>query len=240
MQPADAHHASARLGLTLRSIILGPKEGFAGAFKVVDRRARAATKPAEGYGSYALAFVGGAALVILWLKLGSLLGLREFCTDQRVAAYLTLSLVVGGLLGLAAQALWGVAGTKAFDAMHAPARAADLRLVWGASAFPQVLALVLLLPLDLLIVGGDSFTSRPLVDTVSTAWAAFSIAAALSFSVWSLYLFVRGTEVATSSRIGRGLVGAGIALLCLVAVVACVAIAGALIAEGGGCPTRLG
>ena len=77
----------------------------------------------------------------------------------------------------------------------------DLRLVWGAGAFPQVFALLLLLPLDLLIVGTDTFTSERLDDPLATGWAAFSIAMAVSLTVWSVYLFVRGVERAGSISI---------------------------------------
>src|SRR5688500_1684020 len=51
---------SARLGLTLRSVLLSPHDGFAAALKSTERRSRAGRRPAEGLAPYVLAAVGGA------------------------------------------------------------------------------------------------------------------------------------------------------------------------------------
>ncbi len=232
-------HASARLGLTLRSVLLAPGIGFSTALKTTERRARAGTRPAEGLSALVLGAVGGAALMGLWLKVGSLVGLRQACPGPRVALYVTMSFVMGALVGLIAQALWGALGPRAFGAFHVDVPGRDLRLVWGASALPQVFALVLLLPLDLAIVGTDTFTTAALDDPVSTGWAAFSIALGISLAVWSFALFVKGLRVATGTSLKRALVGTGIAACCLGVFVGLLVVA-ALATGGEACPTPLG
>ncbi|MBW3595399.1 MAG: hypothetical protein KY391_07450, partial [Actinobacteria bacterium] len=199
-------HGSARLGLTLRSVLLAPHDGFAGAFRTAERRAAADLRPAEGVAPYVLAGIGGAALMSLWLKIGALGGFREVCSSEQVGAFIAAALVLGALLGLVAQALWGVVGRAVLRGMHGDAERGSLRLVWGASAFPQVLVLALLLPLDLLIVGTDAYTTGSLADPLATAWAAFSIAIGISLAVWSLFLFVRGVEVAGGLTFWRAVV----------------------------------
>jgi hypothetical protein len=110
----------------------------------------------------------------------------------------------------------------------------DLRLVWGASDFPHVFALVLLLPLDLAIVGTDSFTTAKLDDSLATAWAAFSIALGICIAIWSLFLFVRGLEVAGDIGAKRALAGTVIALACLTVVVGAVLFGASVLARGSG------
>lgn len=230
-------NASARLGLTLRSVLLAPGDGFAAALKAADRRSRASNRPAEGISSFVLAAVGGASLAALWLKGGALLGVRNVCTPDRVGQYIAGSLVLGALFALLAQLLWGGIGPRAMRMFHTETAGRDLRLVWGASAFPQVFALVLLLPLDLAIVGTDTFTTASLGDSLATAWAAFSIALGISVGVWSLFLFVRGLEVAGGISKGRALVGTVVAIACLAAVIGAVVVAVSFAPLGAGCPT---
>ena len=238
---ADAKHGSARLGLTLRSVLLSPQDGFAAAFRTAERRARAGRRPAEGVSPYVLAGVGGAALMSLWLKIGALGGFREVCSDDYVAAFIAVALVFGALLGLLAQSLWAAIGRPLLRSMRSEETSrGSLRLVWGASAFPQVLVLVLLLPLDLLIVGTETYTSGSLEDPLATAWAAFSIAIGISLAVWSLYLFVRGIEVAGRISFWKAASAAAAAALCLVLVVGAPVVAGSIATEVRGCPTRLG
>lgn len=136
--------------------------------------------------------------MLLWLKLGALFGWREVAASQFRWSYLIAVVVVGALLALIAQLMWGYVGAAALRRLGGDAFARDLRTVWGASDLPQVFALLLLLPLDLLIVGSDTFTSERLDDPLATAWAALSIAFAASLVVWTIYIFVRGVEVAGS------------------------------------------
>lgn len=185
-----------------------------------------------------LSGLGGAAVALLWLKVGALLGVREVCNASYLAGYIVASAVLGAVLALIAQSLWGLFGPPSASALggETPQRH-ELRLVWGASAFPQVFPLLVLLPLDLLIVGQDTFTTTRLVDPVSTAWAAFSIALGMSALVWSLFLLFRGVGSATGLGRGRALLCAAGAVLSVVIVVGALVAATLLIPQGAGCPT---
>jgi hypothetical protein len=211
--------ASAQLGLTLRSVLLSPRAGFASVFASARRREQTGARPAEGVAPYVLAALGGMALMILWLKLGSLLSLREVAAADFRWSYLAVAAVAGALVALVTQLIWGYVGAaivRAFGA-HSPAR--DLRVAWGASAFPHVIALLVLLPLDLVIVGTDTFTSERLDDPLATGWAALSIAFSASLAVWSAFIFVRGVEVATSTPVVKAIAISFVALGCLAAIV---------------------
>lgn len=187
-------------------------------------------KPAEGVAPYVLAALGGASLMLLWLKLGSLLGVRDVAAVEFRWSYLVVAAVAGAGLALIAQLVWGYLGAAASSrgaGGHPPAR--DLRVVWGASAFPQILGLALLLPLDLIIVGTDTFTSERLGDSLATAWAALSIALSFSLAVWSLFIFVRGVEVAASVSVVKALGITFVGVVCLFGIVGgSVAVAAAL------------
>ncbi|MBA3348975.1 MAG: YIP1 family protein [Actinobacteria bacterium] len=212
--------SSARLGLTLRSVLVAPLAGFESAFNVAERRARVGRHPAEGFAPFVVAAFGGASLLVLWLKVGGLLGLRDSPGSDFRWAYLGTVLVLGALMSLIGQGLWGVAGRYVARAMGGGALGRDLRTVWGASSFPHVFALVFLLPLDLVIVGPATFTTDRLTDPLGRAWAALSVALAVSFALWSGWLFVRGTQAATGFDGLRALLAAIVAVLCLVCAVA--------------------
>ncbi|MDQ3785135.1 MAG: hypothetical protein M3360_09745 [Actinomycetota bacterium] len=212
--------ASARLGLTLRSVLVAPLAGFESAFNVAERRARVGRHPAEGFTPFVVAAFGGAALLVLWLKVGGLLGLRNSASSEFRWEYLGTVLVLGALMSLIGQGLWGVAGRYSAHVMGGTALARDLRTVWGASSFPHVFALIFLLPLDLIIVGPATFTTDRLTDPLGRAWAALSVALAVSFALWSGWLFVRGAQAATGFDGLRALAATMVASLCLVAAVA--------------------
>jgi hypothetical protein len=231
---------SARLGLTLRSILLTPGDGFAAAARAAERRARAGRRPIEGLSTYLLSGIGGAALASLWLKVGALLKLRAVCTTEYIAAFIVASFVLGALLSWIAHALWGVVGTHAVRSLRGETSPSEMRLVWGASALPQVFVMVVLLPLDLLLVGTSTFTTQPLDESLATAWAALSIAFALSLAIWSLYLFTRGLSVVGGLSVKRALAGLGVAVLCFGGVVGSFAGAMALVPKEASCPTRPG
>ncbi len=234
----DRSQASARLGLTLRSVLLSPRAGFDAALGNADRRARAGRRPTEGVAPVVLSALGGAAVALLWLKVGALLGVREVCNPSYLVGYIVATAVLGAVLALIAQSAWGLVGPRVAAALHGETpQPYELRLVWGASAFPQIFALVFLLPLDLLIVGQDTFTTTELVDPVSTAWAAFSIALGMSALVWSLFLLFRGVGSATGLSGGRAIACAAGAVLSVALVVGAFAAATLLIPQGAGCPT---
>lgn len=216
----DRIRSSSDLGATLRSVLLSPQRGFRGAMRASIRRERSGRKPAEGVAPSVLAAVGGAGGMLLWLKLGSALGLRHVAASGFRWPYLVSAVAVGAVLSLIGQTVWALLAPRVARALGGVAKPSDVRLVWGGSALPQVFALVLLLPLDLTIAGPASFTDARFADSLSAAWASLSIAIAVALTVWSLYLFVRGMQVATGMSAARISLLTVVAGLCLVGVTA--------------------
>jgi len=198
---------------------VAPTAGFHSALRTTSRRERTGATVPEGYAPYVLAAVGGASLFLLWLKVASLAGLRDTSVVTYRWNFLVAAAVIGALLGVLAQFVWGVVAARLGPAVGTEAKPRAARLVWGASAAPQVIALALLVPLDLLIVGPASFTSQKLEDPVASAWAALSIALSVALAVWSIFLFVKGLEVVAGLRPMRAAVAAVAAAGCLAAVV---------------------
>jgi hypothetical protein len=216
----DRIRSSSDLGATLRSVLLSPQRGYRGAMRASVRRERSGRKPAEGVAPSVLAAVGGAGGMLLWLKLGSALGLRNVAGSGFRWPYLVTAVAVGAVLGLLGQTVWSLVGPRVARGLGGVAKASDVRLVWGGSALPQVFALVVLLPLDLTIAGTASFTDARFADSLSAAWASLSIAIAVALSLWSVYLFVRGMQVATGMSAARIALVTLVAGLCLTAVAA--------------------
>ena len=196
---ARRSRASARLGLTLRSVLLTPREGFDAALGALERRAATSARASEGGAPLVLSFLGGAGAMLAWLKLGALVGLRTSLPDDFEWGLLGAALALGGLLYVTAQVLWGISGPLVAAAMRGDAASSALRLVWGAAAFPLALGL-LLLPIDLLAAGPEALSTVGPASTIGTAWAALSIALQVALALWSLYLVVRGAEVAAGVR----------------------------------------
>ena len=219
-QSAASRPGSAQLGATLRSVLVAPKAGFEAAARSAERRARLGDTPAEGYAPYVLSALGGASAMLLWLKVSVLAGLRVDSTVTFRWSFLVAAAVLGGILGLIAQFTWGALGKMLIERIGGEVTAREIRMVWGASAFPQVFGLVLLVPLDLIIVGPSTFTSAKLSDAVASAWAALSVAISLSLLVWSLYLFIKGVSVVSGIRLRKALAASAVALLCLALIVA--------------------
>ena len=209
---------------------MAPKAGFEAAARSTERRVRTGDSPAEGYAPYVLSALGGAAAMFLWLKVSVLAGLRLDSTVTFRWSFLFAAGLLGAVLGLVAQFAWGWLGAMLVRRLDGETTAREIRMVWGASAFPQVFGL-LLIPLDLLIVGESAFTSAKLVDSVANAWAALSVAITVALMIWSLYLFVKGVSVVSKIRMHKALLASIAALVCLAIVVfgfrfAAVALAG--------------
>lgn len=195
----------AHLGATLRSVLVAPTAGFDSALRAADRRARVGATPAEGIAPYLLSAAGGAMLFLLWLKVSALLGMRDGSALTYRWSFLVAAAFAGAVFALATQAVWSFAGGRLAGAVGSEVAARDLRLVWGASLFPQVVALVLLLPFDLLIVGPSTFTNARPEDPVSAAWASLSVALGVAVALWSLTLLVKGVQAAARSTLGVAL-----------------------------------
>lgn len=224
----DRAGAPTRLGLTLRSVVLVPREGFRAAMRTSERRARAGERPAAGYAPYVLAAVGGAAVMALWLKLSALARVRAFPAEDTDRGLVIAALALGALLGLAGQAAWGALGPLLARRLGTPAEGRDLRLAWGAAVLPLAIATCALLPLDLLLVGPAAFATDPPADPVARAWAALSIALTLSAAMWSAWLFLRGVQVAADVRLRRAVVMASLVPVTAAALAAALLLLGAL------------
>lgn len=232
MSTAQHARSSAHLGATLRSVMTAPRAGFQAAVKATARRDRAGTTPAEGYTPYVLAAVGGAMIFLLWLKVSPLLGLRADSARSYRWEFVLFAGVLGAMFSLIAQLVWSFAGDAAIKGLKGSSARRDLRLVWGASLAPQMIALVFLLPLDLVIVGPELFTSLRLEDAVASVWASLSVALSLSLAVWSAVILVRGVEVVSGLSLRRAVVAVALCLVCLAAVVTLFRL-GALAIVGG-------
>lgn len=225
--------SSAHLGATLRTVLLAPRAGFESALKTTRRRKRLNKPRPEGIAPYVLSVVGGAAAALLWLKVSPLVGMRVDSPLYFRWQYLVVAAVLGALVMVVGQFIWGAVGPLVLRPLEVEADGRELRLVWGASAFPQVFALFLLVPIDLAIVGPAAFMNVRVEDTVSGGWAALSVALALAIALWSVWVFVRGMQVAGGVSAGRALLSAGPALLCFLGLVfvlrvAAISLAGAL------------
>lgn len=199
---------SADFGATVRGVLLAPATGFVAALRRVE-------SSAEGRSTYVLGAIGGASAVVLWLKVSGLFGLREVPASDFSWSIFVAVLFMAALLGVATQVVWSFAASRAGGADAASPR--SFRAVWAFSVFPHLPILLLLLPLDLVFVGGRAFTTDAIGDSVSTAWVALSTAAALSLGVWAAYVFVRGTQAAT--RAGGGRTAAVVALAVVLSAV---------------------
>jgi hypothetical protein len=183
-----------------------------------------------------LSFLGGASLSLLWLKIGALMNLREVCDASLIPGYVTAAGVLGGVLMLVGQALWGALGPRTARLLGSEeAGPASSRVVWGLAATPLVVVLVVLLPLDLLIVGNGTFTTDRLADPLATSWAALSIAAWLSTAIWSIYLLMRGFQVQTKLSSARAWLGALASCVCLALIVSAFVLATSFVPQGAGC-----
>ena len=184
-----------------------------------DRRSRTTETPSEGALPTILAFAGGAGAMLLWLKIGALLGARASSADGFEWTLLLASLAIGRLIYVVGQALWGLGGPSVVSALRGDASSGPLRLVWAAAACPPALAL-LLLPVDLVVVGSEAVTSTGPAETMATAWAALSISLQVAAGIWSLYLLFRGTQVVGRLNIGRALAATVVALALVVLLTA--------------------
>ena len=209
--------ASADFGATVRAALLSPATGFVAALKRVE------ASP-EGRSTYVLGALGGASVVLLWLKVSGLFGLREFAARDFSWSIFAVVLALAAVVGVASQVVWSFVAPRAGGPDAASPR--SFRAVWALSAFPHLPALLLLLPLDILFVGGRVFTIEAIGDSVSTAWVALSTAASVSLGIWASYMFVRGTHAATRANTRRtaGVIGLAVAVAAALVVLLLVAL----------------
>ena len=199
---------AARLGASIRSVLITPKSAFPDYLKEIESR------PGGGRAAVALGGLLGAGLLLLWLKINALAQIGETACDFQWA-YLAASIFFAGLLGVVSILLWGVIGPLAARRLEGRGTPSRFRLVWGAAAIPQLASLLVLLPLDLLLVGSAAYTTVDIEGAAPTAWRAMSLAFTTSLVLWSLWLLFRGAQAAGGVSGSRSLWMIGAALLCL-------------------------
>lgn len=200
----SSRHGSTRLGATVRGVLVSPGSAFVPTLKRVE-------SSDESTSTYVLAGLGGAAAMLLWLKVRALVGFRALAPSDFSWGYFVTSLVLAAVVAVLAQIAWSFLAPSAAGGDSGSPR--SFRAVWALSAFPQTPALLVLAPLDLLLVGEHAFTASDSGDSVALAWLALSTAAGMSLAVWSLYVFAKGTHAATRATPARsaGVVAASFA-----------------------------
>lgn len=216
---ARSSQGSARLGATVRGVLVSPGTGFVPVLKRAESSAEAAS-------TYVLAALGGAAAMLLWLKVRALVGFRALAPSDFSWGYFVAGLVFAALVAVAAQVAWSFLAPRVGGPDAGSPR--SFRAVWALSAFPQIPALLVLAPLDVLLVGSDAFTASDGGDSVALAWMALSTALSVSLAVWSAFVFAKGTQVAARAAAGRTAAVVGCSVLAVTLVVAL--LAGALVA----------
>jgi hypothetical protein len=191
----------------------------------MDRRRRTGAAVPEGAPPYVLTALGGGSLALLWLKLGGLVGARRVSAADFGWDLVIVVTIGGALICLVAQLVWGALGPHVAVSVGGRSEQSRLRAVWGLALFPQVISLMLLLPIDVLLVGRQTFTTEHLTDRLATAWAALSIAFALSLAAWSIFLLFRGVQSAMGLRAWSAVAATVIAMCILALTVLAVAAA---------------
>lgn len=205
----SSSRGSTRFGATVRGVLVSPGSAFVPALK------RAETT-SEGASTYVLSAMGGAAAMVLSLKIRALVGLRALTPDDFSWGLFVTSLVLAAFVAVGAQVVWSFVAPAAGGRDSGSPR--SFRAVWALSACAQIPAVLLLAPLDVLFVGEGAFTTTDGGDSVALAWMALSTALSVSLAVWSVYVFTKGTAVATRATTGRtaGVVVLGVAAAALV------------------------
>lgn len=178
---------SSDLGGRLRSVLVSPRTGFRSAMRG-DVATRAARSPMTAF----VVLLAGTSMMALWLKLSSLAQLIDRPRSTTTWSTVLPALVLGGALGIAAYLLW----SRFAPRLAAKATADRLRLAWSFADFPLAVYAAVILPLDLLLVGPEIFSSQRLDGSFAMMWGALSVALLLSVTGWSTYLFVRGLQAA--------------------------------------------
>jgi hypothetical protein len=221
---AERDTRAARLGASLRSVLVSPASGFSDYVKEVESR------PGRGRaGAVLLGGLLGASLWLLWQKVNGLLQLRESGCPFRWH-YLVGVVVLGALLGMLCEVIWARIATFAARRMGGQGTPSRFRLVWGAASVPHAAVLLVLLPLDLLLVGTDSYRAVETEATGGSIWRALSVAFSLALVAWSLWLLFRGSRAIGKVSTGHA---AWLSALAVVSLAIPVAI---LIVAGSGAP----
>jgi hypothetical protein len=185
---------SSNLGGRLRNVLLSPRSGFRSALRP-EVAAAAARSPMSVF----IVLLGGMATMALWLRVTGLVQLAERPTAETEWDTVLPALVLGAVVAALAYLVW----TRSAPRLTKTAKSVTsdrLRLVWSFSGFPLAAYTLLILPLDLLLVGPEVFSTDKLDGTFAMIWSALSLALLLAAYTWAVFLFVRGLQATTSDR----------------------------------------
>lgn len=202
----------AHWGSALRTILTAPRKGFTRALRLSrdDDGGRAGSILV-----LLLSGLGGAYLLLMFLKIRGLVGFREVSPeDTQWWGGLGLAVVAAVVAGIIGHFLFGLAAPPLVARVGKRCKPRDLRTIWGLSSFPAAVGFTLLVILDLVIAGREAYSSLE-GSSLTTGWAAGSLAIGLSLGAWSLYLFLQGLQVAADVRPSRSIMVLLVAVLCL-------------------------
>ena len=138
--------------------------------------------------------------MVLWLRLTSLLRIFDRPISATEWSFVLGGLVLGAILAAIAYVIWTRLAPRMIDSDRGLSKD-RLRVAWSFSDFPLALYVAVLLPLDLLIVGPEIFSTDRLDGTFAMIWSAMSLALLVALAAWSVYLFVRGVDAASGTRV---------------------------------------
>lgn len=189
--------SSSHLGGRLRAVLLSPRTGFRGAMRN-GGTAAISHSPVAAF----MVLLGGMTTMALWLKLTGLVQIADRPMSETEWGTVLPALGLGGILAVVAYIAWSRLASRFLGGSERGLSTDRLRVAWSFSDFPLAAYASLILPLDLLIVGPEIFSTDRLDGTFAMVWSALSVALLVSAAAWSVYLFVRGVEVAAGHREG--------------------------------------
>lgn len=169
----------------MRTVLVSPRAGFQALVRA-DRASSSDTGPQAPL-LYLLTAVEGAALLLLYFKVRSVFNIWNAEDIRFEAGPFATLLVIGAFVALVARFVY----SRTIPLLSKDAAPRKLRVVWAGAAFPLLLLLLIVFPMDLLITGTGSFT-RDWTGSAATAWAGASTALGLGLLIWSLTLFALG------------------------------------------------
>lgn len=139
------------------------------------------------------------------LKVTGLVGLVDRPAEDTTWGAMLPALLLGGLIGVIDYSLWGRFAPRLARRLGGETDRNKVRLIRAFGDFPLAAYVAVVLPLDLLIVGPEVFSTTRIEGSFPMVWAALSVALALSATAWTIFLMHRGIEAACRVR-GRATV----------------------------------
>ena len=143
-----------------------------------------------------LVFLGGVGTMTLWLKVSLLIQQADQPQSETTWLTVTASLLLGGLLAAVSFVVWSRVAPRIAAARGSRTSIDRVRVAWAFSDFPLAIYVSIMVPLDLLLVGPEIFSSETLEGSFAVTWSALSVGVLLAATAWSVFLFVKGLVAA--------------------------------------------